>query len=64
MLDMFFLTACHTAKLPAFVVGQTESGYTAVKGNLSFPATFTLMDQPFNLSTRTISFLYCPRRIT
>ncbi|KAJ7834022.1 hypothetical protein B0H14DRAFT_3142438 [Mycena olivaceomarginata] len=40
-----------STKLPAFVVGQTESGYTAVKGNLSFPATFTLMDQPFNLST-------------
>ncbi|KAF7354356.1 hypothetical protein MVEN_01124200 [Mycena venus] len=36
---------------PSFMVGQTESGYAAVKGHLSFPATFTLMDQSFNLST-------------
>ncbi|KAF7344271.1 hypothetical protein MVEN_01718400 [Mycena venus] len=37
--------------LPAFIVEQLESGYTAVKGDLSFPAILTVMDQTFNLST-------------
>ncbi|KAF8188764.1 hypothetical protein K438DRAFT_1971942 [Mycena galopus ATCC 62051] len=37
--------------LPAFIVSQIESGYTAVKGDLSFPAILTVMDQTFNLST-------------
>ncbi|KAJ7844543.1 hypothetical protein B0H14DRAFT_3455557 [Mycena olivaceomarginata] len=36
---------------PAFIVGQTESGYAAVKGDLSLPATFNVMDQAFNRST-------------
>ncbi|KAK7058133.1 hypothetical protein R3P38DRAFT_3547581 [Favolaschia claudopus] len=36
---------------PAFIVGQTESGYTAVKGDLGLPATFTVMEYSFNLST-------------
>jgi hypothetical protein len=61
ILDLpHFLTSFHTASLAAFMVGQTESGYTAVQGDLGFPAIFTMMDQPFNLSTGIISFLYCP----
>ncbi|KAK7028731.1 hypothetical protein R3P38DRAFT_2937949 [Favolaschia claudopus] len=38
----------------AFIVGQTESGYTAVKGNLGLPATLTVMDLSFNRSTEGI----------
>ncbi|KAF8188943.1 hypothetical protein K438DRAFT_967177 [Mycena galopus ATCC 62051] len=51
------LDSCVVAStsLAAFMVGQTESGYTAVQGDLGFPATFTMMDQPFNLSTAGIS---------
>ncbi|KAJ6448708.1 hypothetical protein C8R45DRAFT_1224623 [Mycena sanguinolenta] len=51
------LDSCVVARtsLPAFIVGQTESGYTAVQGDMGFPATFTMMDQPFNLSTAGIS---------
>ncbi|KAJ6452954.1 hypothetical protein C8R45DRAFT_1223336 [Mycena sanguinolenta] len=51
------LDSCVVAStsLPAFIVGQTESGYTAVQGDMGFPATFTMMDQPFNLSTAGIS---------
>ncbi|KAF7359849.1 hypothetical protein MVEN_00710300 [Mycena venus] len=36
---------------PAFTVGQTESGYALVKNRMSFPASITLMDQTFNIST-------------
>ncbi|KAJ7343055.1 hypothetical protein DFH08DRAFT_1011667 [Mycena albidolilacea] len=39
------------ASRPAFIVGQSESGYAAVKGDLSFPATFNLIDQAFSRST-------------
>ncbi|KAJ7842826.1 hypothetical protein B0H14DRAFT_2779954 [Mycena olivaceomarginata] len=51
------LDSCVVAStsLAAFMVGQTESGYTAVQGDLGFPAIFTMMDQPFNLSTAGIS---------
>ncbi|KAK7036156.1 hypothetical protein R3P38DRAFT_617022 [Favolaschia claudopus] len=34
-----------------FMVGQAESGYTAVKGVLGLPATLTVMDKSFNAST-------------
>ncbi|KAJ7212813.1 hypothetical protein B0H12DRAFT_1079372 [Mycena haematopus] len=33
---------------------QTESGYAAVKSGIGFPASVTLMDQTFNLSTAGI----------
>ncbi|KAF7348689.1 hypothetical protein MVEN_01387700 [Mycena venus] len=38
---------------PAFIVGETDSGYAAAKGELSesFPSLFTVMDQTFNIST-------------
>jgi len=36
---------------PAFTMGQTESGYTLVKNKMSLPASITLMDQTFNIST-------------
>ncbi|KAJ7342936.1 hypothetical protein DFH08DRAFT_962964 [Mycena albidolilacea] len=39
-----------TSRAP-FIVGQTDSGYAAVKGDLSLPATFNVMDQAFNRST-------------
>ncbi|KAF7363230.1 hypothetical protein MVEN_00675900 [Mycena venus] len=38
----------------SFIVGQTDSGYTAVKGDLGVPATFTMMDQTVNISTAGI----------
>ncbi|KAJ6549714.1 hypothetical protein B0H19DRAFT_1264629 [Mycena capillaripes] len=45
---------------PEFMVGQTDSGYAAVKSYLGPPTTFSLMDQTVNISTDTISFLYYP----
>ncbi|KAF7340569.1 hypothetical protein MSAN_02128400 [Mycena sanguinolenta] len=46
----------NTTFLPAFYVGQTESGYSALKGDIfiGLPAILTLMDQPFNHSTAGI----------
>ncbi|KAJ6617244.1 hypothetical protein B0H10DRAFT_1327543 [Mycena sp. CBHHK59/15] len=41
----------NSSDLTAFTVGQTESGYTAVKSNFGYPGSFTLMDQNFNIST-------------
>ncbi|KAJ6559627.1 hypothetical protein B0H19DRAFT_1234248 [Mycena capillaripes] len=43
-----------TANLPAFLVGQTESGYAAMKSDMDFPGSLTLMDQSYNLSTAGI----------
>ncbi|KAJ7652792.1 hypothetical protein DFH06DRAFT_1205694 [Mycena polygramma] len=40
--------------LNAFLVGQTESGYAALKGGLELPGSLTLMDQTFNVSTAGI----------
>ncbi|KAF7366080.1 hypothetical protein MVEN_00484300 [Mycena venus] len=37
--------------LPAFVVGQTDSGYAAVNQDLDFPVSFTLLGQSFTSST-------------
>ncbi|KAJ7458140.1 hypothetical protein FB451DRAFT_1406453 [Mycena latifolia] len=39
---------------PAFIVGGTESGYALSKHNMGSPASFTLMDQTFNVSTAGI----------
>ncbi|KAF7326456.1 hypothetical protein MVEN_02616200 [Mycena venus] len=44
----------------SFIVGQTDSGYTAVKGDLGVPATFTMMDPdagilPLTLESRNAS---------
>ncbi|KAJ7877881.1 hypothetical protein B0H13DRAFT_2546065 [Mycena leptocephala] len=36
---------------PSFTVGQTESGYAAVKSGMPLPASITVMDQTFNIST-------------
>ncbi|KAF7369672.1 hypothetical protein MVEN_00298300 [Mycena venus] len=44
----------NSTNLPAFTVGQTESGYVAVNGDLEFPASVTLMDQAFFSSTAGI----------
>ncbi|KAJ6452440.1 hypothetical protein C8R45DRAFT_1040655 [Mycena sanguinolenta] len=41
----------NTTNLASFYVGQTESGYSALKGDIGLPATLTLMDQTFNFST-------------
>ncbi|KAJ6505678.1 hypothetical protein C8R47DRAFT_133960 [Mycena vitilis] len=40
--------------LNAFLVGQTESGYAALKGGLSSSGSLTVMDQTFNVSTAGI----------
>ncbi|KAJ6541320.1 hypothetical protein B0H19DRAFT_1311366 [Mycena capillaripes] len=34
-----------------FIPGQTDSGYAAVEGNMSLPASFTAMGRNFNTST-------------
>ncbi|KAJ7167061.1 hypothetical protein C8R46DRAFT_1351244 [Mycena filopes] len=47
-----------STNLAAFVVGQTESGEAAVKGDLQYPATFTLMKQSLNISSGGILPLY------
>ncbi|KAF7363027.1 hypothetical protein MVEN_00654500 [Mycena venus] len=39
---------------PEFILGQTGSGYAAAKNSLGLPATFTMMDNTFNLSTAGI----------
>ncbi|KAJ7451318.1 hypothetical protein FB451DRAFT_1566220 [Mycena latifolia] len=39
---------------PAFIVGGTESGYALSKHVMGSPASFTLMDQTFNVSTAGI----------
>jgi hypothetical protein len=57
-----FLTP-YSANGPAFIVGQTESGYAAVKGDLSLPATFNVMDQAFNRSTGIASLSYIFRKL-
>ncbi|KAJ6484047.1 hypothetical protein C8R45DRAFT_295705 [Mycena sanguinolenta] len=44
--------------IPAFGVGRTESGYAAVKDNMGFPATLTLMDETFNVETAGILPLF------
>ncbi|KAF7372824.1 hypothetical protein MSAN_00488400 [Mycena sanguinolenta] len=41
----------NTTNIASFYVGQTESGYAALKGDIGLPASLTLMDQTFNLST-------------
>ncbi|KAF7375806.1 hypothetical protein MSAN_00470400 [Mycena sanguinolenta] len=41
----------NTTNLASFYVGQTESGYAALKGDIPLPASLTLMDKTFNLST-------------
>ncbi|KAK7000309.1 hypothetical protein R3P38DRAFT_2733280 [Favolaschia claudopus] len=43
--------AVNGTKSAAFLVGQTESGYTALKGKFGIPATFMVLDQSFNVST-------------
>ncbi|KAJ7495019.1 hypothetical protein FB451DRAFT_1360023 [Mycena latifolia] len=40
--------------IPAFTVGQTQSGYARASNFLQYPATFTLMDQTFNISAAGI----------
>ncbi|KAJ7837124.1 hypothetical protein B0H13DRAFT_2368344 [Mycena leptocephala] len=40
-----------TSNLAAFTVGQTESGYAAVNGDMKYPATVTLLDEAFFSST-------------
>jgi hypothetical protein len=47
------LSLVFAGDLTAFTVGQTESGYAMVKADSDFPASFTLMDQTFNISTGT-----------
>ncbi|KAJ7167060.1 hypothetical protein C8R46DRAFT_1351243 [Mycena filopes] len=47
-----------SAGLSAFVVGHTESGEAALKGDLGYPATFTLMEQSLNVSSGGILPLY------
>ncbi|KAJ7933445.1 hypothetical protein B0H13DRAFT_2306852 [Mycena leptocephala] len=44
----------NSTNLPAFLVGQTESGYAAMKSEMDFPGSLTLMDQRFNISTAGI----------
>ncbi|KAJ7495015.1 hypothetical protein FB451DRAFT_1387111 [Mycena latifolia] len=41
----------NSSLLTAFSMGQTESGYALAKDHMGFPASFTLMDQTFNIST-------------
>ncbi|KAJ6474867.1 hypothetical protein C8R45DRAFT_1103010 [Mycena sanguinolenta] len=43
-----------TADLASFYVGQTESGYAALKGDIGLTGILTLMDQAFNHSTSGI----------
>ncbi|KAK6966839.1 hypothetical protein R3P38DRAFT_3512069 [Favolaschia claudopus] len=43
--------SCVEYGMNSFMVGQTESGYTALKGKLGYPATFMVMDQVFNVTT-------------
>ncbi|KAJ7459354.1 hypothetical protein FB451DRAFT_1563720 [Mycena latifolia] len=38
----------------AFFVGGTDSGYALAKHNMGYPASFTLMDQTFNVSAAGI----------
>ncbi|KAJ7702771.1 hypothetical protein B0H17DRAFT_1127712 [Mycena rosella] len=44
----------NTGLLTAFTVGQSESGYALAKYLQGYPASFTLMDQTFNISTSGI----------
>ncbi|KAJ7724367.1 hypothetical protein B0H16DRAFT_1785975 [Mycena metata] len=44
--------------LPAFVVGQADSGSAAVKAGIGFSASLTLLDQSFDNSTAGILPLY------
>jgi hypothetical protein len=62
MLVSHFLTPCSASRAP-FIVGQTDSGYAAVKGDLSLPATFNVMDQAFNRSTGMASLLCVARKL-
>ncbi|KAJ7031279.1 hypothetical protein C8F04DRAFT_1263102 [Mycena alexandri] len=41
----------NSPNLPAFVVGKAESGSAAVKADLGFPASLTLLDESFNNAT-------------
>ncbi|KAK7049179.1 hypothetical protein R3P38DRAFT_2872955 [Favolaschia claudopus] len=43
--------SCVEYGMNGFMIGQTESGYTALKGKLGYPATFMVMDQVFNVTT-------------
>ncbi|KAJ7167164.1 hypothetical protein C8R43DRAFT_1232157 [Mycena crocata] len=44
----------NSTSLPAFAMGQTESGYMAAKSAMDFPALFTVMDATFDISTAGI----------
>ncbi|KAJ7733928.1 hypothetical protein B0H16DRAFT_1578639 [Mycena metata] len=48
----------NSPRLPAFVVGQSESGSAAVKAEIGFSASLTLLDQSFNNATAGILPLY------
>ncbi|KAJ7127273.1 hypothetical protein C8R43DRAFT_1211126 [Mycena crocata] len=56
MLDSDVLNNCvvDSSNLPAFTVGQPESGYAAVNAYLELPVSLTLMDQTFSTSTAGI----------
>ncbi|KAF7368602.1 hypothetical protein MVEN_00184100 [Mycena venus] len=47
------LDNCETSpsRLTSFVLGQTDSGYAAVEGNMSLPASFTAIGRNFETST-------------
>jgi hypothetical protein len=54
-----------------FIPGQTDSGYAAVEGNMSLPASFTAVGRNFNTSTgmdmlehRTVLLLSMPQPVS
>ncbi|KAJ7739588.1 hypothetical protein B0H16DRAFT_1758791 [Mycena metata] len=56
--DRVYECVVNSPNLPAFVVGMSESGSAAVKADLGFPASLTVMDQTFNNATAGILPLY------